>query len=177
MSLSLHREWVAQTLVDTPLGPLRLAASTRGLGGAWFEDQKHHPGPLGAPEQAGHPILVQAREELRGYWADPRHTAFSTPLDPAGTVFQLAVWAALRELAPGQTCSYGALAMLLQRPQAVRAVGAAVGRNPLSLFIPCHRVLGADGSLTGYAGGLARKRALLHEEGAALPNDLFASAA
>ncbi|KAB0579508.1 methylated-DNA--[protein]-cysteine S-methyltransferase [Ideonella dechloratans] len=173
MSLSLHRDWVAQTLVDTPLGPLRLAASTQGLGGAWFEDQKHHPGPLDAPAQAGHPVLAQARDELDAYWRAPREARFTTPLDPAGTAFQRAVWAALRALAPGQTCSYGALARQLQQAQAVRAVAAAVGRNPLSIFIPCHRVLGADGSLTGYAGGLARKRALLHNEGVPLPAELF----
>jgi len=173
MSLSLHRDWVAQTLVDTPLGPLRLAASTRGLGGAWFEDQKHHPGPLDAPARADHPVLAQARDELEAYWRAPRDARFTTPLDPAGTAFQRAVWAALCTLAPGQTCSYGALARQLQQTQAVRAVGAAVGRNPLSIFIPCHRVLGADGSLTGYAGGLARKRALLHNEGVPLPAELF----
>lgn len=175
MSLSLHREWVAQTLIDTPLGPLRLAASTQGLGGAWFEDQKHHPGPLNAPAQASHPVLAQARDELEAYWRAPRDARFTTPLDPAGTAFQRAVWAALCTLAPGQTCSYGALARQLQQAQAVRAVGAAVGRNPLSIFIPCHRVLGADGSLTGYAGGLARKRALLHSEGVPLPANLFTS--
>lgn len=175
MSLSLHRDWVAQTLVDTPLGALRLAASAQGLGGAWFEDQKHHPGPLDAPVWTDHPVLAQARDELEAYWHAPRHTRFNTPLDPAGTAFQRAVWKALCALAPGQTCSYGALACQLQQAQAVRAVGAAVGRNPLSIFIPCHRVLGADGSLTGYAGGLARKRALLQKEGAPLPADLFTS--
>jgi methylated-DNA-[protein]-cysteine S-methyltransferase len=175
MRLSLHRDWVAQTLVDTPLGPLRLAASVHGLGGAWFEDQKHHPGPLAAPAWADHPVLAQARDELEAYWRAPRHTRFSTPLDPAGTTFQRAVWTALCALEPGQTCSYGALARQLQHTQAVRAVGAAVGRNPLSIFIPCHRVLGADGSLTGYAGGLARKRALLRSEGVPLPADLFTS--
>lgn len=175
MSLSLHRDWVAQTLVDTPLGPLRLAASAQGLGGAWFEDQRHHPGPLDAPSWADHPVLAQAREELAAYWCAPRDARFTTALDPAGTAFQRAVWAALCTLAPGQTCSYGALARQLQQAQAVRAVGAAVGRNPLSIFIPCHRVLGTDGSLTGYAGGLARKRALLLSEGVPLPADLFSS--
>jgi len=91
MSLSLHREWVAQTLVDTPLGALRLAASAQGLGGAWFEDQKHHPGPLDAPEWADHPTLAQARDELQAYWQAPRQTRFATPLDLAGTAFQHAV--------------------------------------------------------------------------------------
>ncbi len=158
--------WQAQALVDTPLGPMRLAATADGLGGAWFEGQRHHPGALDAPVDPAHPVLRQAIQQLTHYWQDPARAHFALPLAPKGTAFQQAVWAQLRQLPPGTTTTYGALARELGRPQAVRAVGAAVGRNPLSLFIPCHRVLGADGQLTGYAGGLDRKTALLRQEGA-----------
>lgn len=151
---------VAQARIDTPLGPARLAATARGLAGLWFDGQAHHPGPLDAPEDPTQPHLARAIAELARYWHDGR-TRFMVPLDPGGTPFQQAVWQALRELPPGGTASYGEIAMRLGRPQAARAVGAAVGRNPLSIVVPCHRVLGRDGALTGYAGGLERKRALL----------------
>jgi methylated-DNA-[protein]-cysteine S-methyltransferase len=142
----------AQARLGTPLGPLTLAATSRGLAGAWFDGQKHHPGPLDAPVDATQPHIAQAMAELQRYFAGQQ--SFATPLDPQGTPFQRSVWAALRDIAPGCTRSYG-------QPRAVRAVGAAVGRNPLSIIVPCHRVLGHDGSLTGYAGGLTRKQALL----------------
>jgi methylated-DNA-[protein]-cysteine S-methyltransferase len=161
-----RRPWVAQAAVTTPLGLARIAATAQGLGGFWFDDQAHHPGPLSAPEDPGQRWLAQAREELAAYWEDPEHASFRVPLDLGGTPFQAAVWTALRGIACGQTATYGGLARQLGRPQAVRAVGAAVGRNPVSIIVPCHRVLGSDGSLTGYAGGLHRKRALLAQEAA-----------
>lgn len=169
MSTSRPSSWVAQTLIETPLGCMRLAVTARGLGGAWFEGQRHHPGELNAPDVPTHPWLVQAREELSRYWAEPLAAAFTVPLDPAGTAFQQAVWSALRRIPTGHTWRYGQLATQLERPNAVRAVGAAIGRNPLSVIVPCHRVLGANGSLTGYAGGLARKQALLNAEGVKVP--------
>jgi methylated-DNA-[protein]-cysteine S-methyltransferase len=142
-----------------------LACTERGLAGAWFEGDKHHPPPLDAPRRTL-PVIEQALEELQAYWEDARH-CFSLPLDPQGSEFQLAVWAQLLRIAPGRTRSYGEVAAALGRPQAARAVGSAVGRNPLSIIIPCHRVLGASGALTGYAAGLDRKIALLrHETGA-----------
>jgi methylated-DNA-[protein]-cysteine S-methyltransferase len=159
----------AQCRIETPLGPLLLAATAQGLAGAWFDGQAHHPGPLAAPIQPEHPHLAQAAHELAAYFAasgDGQAPAgFTLPLDPQGTAFQQQVWLALRGIATGRTCSYGAIARQVGKPSAVRAVGAAVGRNPLSVIVPCHRVLGGDGALTGYAGGLDRKRALLRHEG------------
>jgi methylated-DNA-[protein]-cysteine S-methyltransferase len=155
----------AQARIDTPLGPLLLAATARGLAGAWFDGQAHHPGTLDATTNAKHPHIAAAASALHAYWAGPPRP-FSLALDAQGTPFQRAVWQALCEIAPGSTRSYGEIAQRIGRPAAVRAVGAAVGRNPLSLIVPCHRVIGRDGSLTGYAGGLERKRALLLHEGA-----------
>lgn len=159
----------AQCRIDTPLGPLTLAATAAGLAGAWFDGQAHHPGLLDAPVDPSHCHLRQAAAELAAFFDAPSAGArpgFNVPLDPPGTAFQQAVWQALRHIAPGQTSSYGALARQIARPRAVRAVGAAIGRNPLSVIVPCHRVLGRDGALTGYAGGLDRKQALLRHEGA-----------
>ncbi len=160
----MNTNFAAQCRIDTPLGPMRLAATTRGLAGAWFDGQAHHPGALDAPEQPQQRWLAQGAAELQAYLAG-RRNAFSVPLDPQGTPFQQAVWQQLRAIPRGAVSSYGALAQALGRPQAARAVGAAVGRNPLSVLVPCHRVLGRDGSLTGYAGGLPRKQALLALEG------------
>lgn len=166
MNNSARPSWHAQALVDTPLGPMRLAATADALGGAWFEGQRHYPGPLDAPVAPAQPVLRLAIQQLAHYWQDPVRARFDLPLAPLGTAFQQSVWAQLLRLPTGSTTTYGALARELGRPQAVRAVGAAVGRNPLSLFIPCHRVLGVGGQLTGYAGGLDRKTALLRQEGA-----------
>jgi methylated-DNA-[protein]-cysteine S-methyltransferase len=160
-----RRPWVAQARLDTPLGPVTVAATATGLGGLWFDAQAHHPGPLAAPVDPGHPLLAATAAALARYWGDARQAGFDTlPLDPGGTTFQQAVWCQLCALPAGQTARYGELATALGHPQAARAVGAAVGRNPISLIVPCHRVLGQDGALTGYAGGLARKHWLLHHE-------------
>ena len=156
-----------QACCATPLGPVRLLASAHGLAGLWFEDQKHRPEALDTewPSQPQHPLLVRAQTQLAQYFAGQRHP-FDLPLDLGPcTALQQRVWQALLEIAPGDTCSYGELARRIGQPRAVRAVAGAVGRNRLSIFVPCHRVLGSDGSLTGYAGGLARKRALLELEG------------
>jgi methylated-DNA-[protein]-cysteine S-methyltransferase len=145
-----------------------LACSDLGLCGVWFEGQRHGPpaqvvqGWQTAPE---HPVLQAAAAQLQDYFAG-RRTVFDLPLDLSrGTAFQQAVWQALLAIAAGAHQSYGQLASRLNKPQAVRAVGAAVGRNPVSIIVPCHRVLGSTGQLTGYAGGLERKRALLLLEG------------
>lgn len=159
---------VAQARFDSPLGPLTAAATDEGLAGLWFDGQAHHPGPLDVPENPRHPVLAQARRELAAYWKDPR-VVFSVPLDLQGTGFQQKVWRALRRIRPGSTNSYGVIARRAGSPAAVRAAGAAIGRNPVSVIVPCHRVLGRDGSLTGYAGGLERKQALLLHEGLPLP--------
>lgn len=149
---------------DGPLGPMLLAQHHSYLLGLWFVDQRHAPEPAlqqqwhTAPHDA---LLQRSVAALQRYFAQP-DSAWDLPLHPGvGTPFQRRVWQALRRLAPGQTTHYGALAQQLGTPQAARAVGAAVGRNPWSIVVPCHRVLGADGSLTGYAGGLPRKTALL----------------
>ena len=158
--------WIAQARADTPLGAVTLVATPHGLAGLWFDGQKHHPGPIDAPEDAAQPWIAQALRQLARYFGGAPAEPFELPLDPQGSAFQRAVWLALRDIACGQTASYGALARRLGRERgAARAVGAAVGRNPLSVIVPCHRVLGGDGSLTGYAGGLERKRALLRLEG------------
>jgi methylated-DNA-[protein]-cysteine S-methyltransferase len=156
---------VLQRRIETPLGPLTAARSAAGLSGLWFDGQKHHPGPLAVPEDDGSdPVLSATAAALTAYFSGQPFAL--PPLDPAGTDFQRQVWQALLAIEPGGSATYGRLAERLGRAQAARALGAAVGRNPISILIPCHRVVGADGSLTGYAGGLARKQALLSLEGA-----------
>lgn len=158
----------AQATHATPLGPVLLAAGEGGLAGLWFEGQRHHPGSLDAPEAPRHPVLLATRRALDRFWQGDAQAFDDLPLDLLGTPFQRAVWAALRRIPVGATCSYGELAQQAGRASASRAVGAAVGRNPVSIIVPCHRVLGSDGALTGYAGGVERKQALLqHEAGMA----------
>jgi methylated-DNA-[protein]-cysteine S-methyltransferase len=158
------RNLVAQARIGSPLGPITLAATARGLAGLWFDGQKHHPGPLDAPEDASQPHIAQARAELERYWRGGGGAGFAVPLDLQGTAFQQAVWRALRDIPAGGTGTYAAVAASAGSAGAARATGAAIGRNPLSIIVPCHRVLGRDGSLTGYAGGLHRKQALLRLE-------------
>jgi methylated-DNA-[protein]-cysteine S-methyltransferase len=156
---------IVYTRTATDQGTVWLAATAQGLAGLWFDGQKHFPPALQdtpAWERAPqHPTLLQAAAQLQQYLQGQRR-GFDLPLDlSVGTAFQQTVWRALLALPCGHTTSYGALSQSIARPSAVRAVAAAVGRNPLSVVVPCHRVLGADGSLTGYAGGLPRKAALL----------------
>ena len=162
---------IVQTAFQSPLGPMTLAATHAGLAGVWFSGQRHLPPELATvgswPQNARHPILIKTTQQLTQYFAGERQV-FDLPLDlSGGTAFQQAVWRALQVIQAGQTTSYGNISKTINNPAAVRAVGAAVGRNPISIIVPCHRVLGADGSLTGYAGGLERKTALLKIEGAA----------
>jgi methylated-DNA-[protein]-cysteine S-methyltransferase len=162
--------YLVQTRFDSPLGTVIAAASDKGLAGLWFDGQRHLPPELtGAavwPTDDDHPVLKGTVNQLDEYFAGTR-TAFDLPLDLShGTAFQQSVWQALLAIAPGDTASYGEISARIGNPAAVRAVGAAVGRNPVSIVVPCHRVMGADGSLTGYAGGLERKTALLTLEGA-----------
>lgn len=158
----------AQTRLATPLGPMTAATTARGIAGLWFDGQRHHPGELAAPRDDAHPLFGQLQRELERYWRDPA-APFEVPLDPQGTPFQRQVWQALRRIPPGTLSGYGTMACRLGRPQAARAVGAAVGRNPIGIVVPCHRVVSSDGALTGYAGGLERKRALLVHESALSP--------
>jgi len=161
----------AQTRIETPLGPLLLARTAAGLAGAWFDHQKHHPQPIAAPERSDDPLLARAAAQLRDYF-DGVGDAFDVPLDLQGTDFQQRVWSELLRIAPGATASYGAIAARLGRPSAGRAVGTAVGRNPVSIIVPCHRVIGSNGALTGYAAGLDRKTALLALERRRCPKGL-----
>jgi methylated-DNA-[protein]-cysteine S-methyltransferase len=154
----------AQTTVASPLGDILITRTARGLAGLWFVGQKHHPGVLDAPETPDDELLVETNRQLQAYFRGEL-AAFDLPLDLHGTPFQQAVWQALLGISGGVTCSYGSIAQQLGAPRANRAVGAAVGRNPVSLVVPCHRVVGSAGSLTGYAGGLERKQALLELEG------------
>lgn len=161
-----------QTSIDSPLGPITLAASPQGLLGVWFRPQAHLPEFADWPEAPEHPVLQQAEQELTRYFAGTL-ARFDVPLDMTyGTPFQRAVWQSLLQIAPGTTTTYGAISQRIGKPQAVRAVGGAVGRNPLGIIVPCHRVIGANGSLTGYAGGLDRKTALLALE-RPFPESLF----
>lgn len=149
--------------VATPLGEFMVAGNQEGLKGGWFVPQKYFPDMSGWQE-AELPLLVEARRQLQAYFADKRRV-FDLPLALEGTEFQQRVWQALLAVPAGETTTYGDLARAIGSDRAFHAVGAAVGRNPLSIIVPCHRVLGSTGSLTGYAGGLDRKRWLLDHEG------------
>ena len=152
----------------SPLGPILLASDGEALTGLWFEGQKHFGSTLGAEhEERALPVFDETARWLDLYFAG-RRPDFTPPLRLRGTAFQREVWELLPAVPYGETVTYGQLAAILARrrgtPVPARAVGSAVGRNPVSLIVPCHRVLGADGSLTGYAGGLDRKRSLLDLE-------------
>ena len=149
---------------DTPIGVMTLAADNCGLRYVLFPDNKYPPARGGDwRRDAG--ALRDARGQLLDYFAGTRH-AFDLPLAPVGTDFQVKVWTTLAQIPFGRTWSYGELARHIGEPRAVRAVGAANGRNPLPVILPCHRVIGADGSLTGFGGGLPLKKFLLDHEGA-----------
>jgi methylated-DNA-[protein]-cysteine S-methyltransferase len=151
--------------MKSPWGEILLAASDRGLSGIYFKRQKYHP-RLGADWKLDrkHPVLKTAKRQLKEYFAGKRQE-FDLTLDPSGTSYQRAVWKAIARVPYGKTISYGELAKRSGHPDAPRAAGAATGRNPIGIVVPCHRIVGANGSLTGYAGGLDRKRALLTLEG------------
>jgi methylated-DNA-[protein]-cysteine S-methyltransferase len=155
---------IAQARFDSPLGPLTVAATERGIAGLWFDGQAHHPGPLNAPVASDNRLLKRLRVALDAYWAG--EPLPELPLDLQGTAFQRTVWLSLLRIGRGTTTTYAQIAQGCGSALAVRAAGAAIGRNPACIVVPCHRVIGRDGSLTGYAGGLARKRALLELEGA-----------
>ncbi|HEV7627956.1 MAG TPA: methylated-DNA--[protein]-cysteine S-methyltransferase [Streptomyces sp.] len=150
------------TVIDSPLGALTLVAEGDELSGVYFEGHLRGPSPdaLGPREEAG---FEEARQQLAEYF-EGRRRHFDLPLASRGDSFQQRVWKLLEQIPYGETCSYGQLARQLGDPALAQAVGSANGRNPISVIVPCHRVVGADGSLTGYAGGLERKRILLDLE-------------
>ncbi|MFD3454484.1 methylated-DNA--[protein]-cysteine S-methyltransferase [Streptomyces sp. NPDC058691] len=159
MSLCTHAS------TDSPVGPLTLVATDGVLSGLYMTEQRHHP-PMetfGERRDPAEAPFAQVAEQLRAYFAGEL-TTFDVPLAMRGTPFQQRVWAALREIPYGTVMTYGGLADKLGSPGASRAVGLANGRNPISIVVPCHRVIGASGSLTGYGGGLGRKRYLLDLE-------------
>ena len=152
--------------VSSPIGDIALVGDGEGLSGLYMPQHRHRP-PLPESAVRDDDAFAAAREQLAAYFAGER-TAFELPVAPTGTPFQREVWQALTEIPYGTTCSYGELAQRIGKPAAVRAVGLANGRNPVSIVVPCHRVVGADGSLTGYGGGIERKRFLLDLERGAL---------
>ena len=166
MSTTIH-----YTHIDSPVGPLLLAADDEGLRLVEFESPKH-PAKVGADWHEGSNAVIDAtRAQLAEYFTGARR-GFDLPLSPQGTEFQRSVWWKLADIPYGETISYAQLASRVGKPSATRAVGAANGRNPLPIVLPCHRVIGADGSLTGFGGGLPTKQFLLALEGA-LPDALL----
>lgn len=166
----------AQRTISSPLGELVLTASETGLTGVYFPKSREQPRSLDrvsppplTPSRSGrggtNDVLNRVAAQLEEYFAGTR-TTFDLPLEPGGTDFQLSVWELLRKIPYGVTTSYGELARRLGDPKATRAVGAANGANPIPIIVPCHRVVGSKGELTGFGGGLDRKRWLLEHEGA-----------
>ncbi len=155
-----------RTEMNSPVGPLLLLSDGEALQGVYFE--QHCPAPADVTGREDRSPFLEVIDQLEAYFAGTR-TAFDFKIAFAGTAFQEAVWSALRQIPHGQTCSYSQIAADCNRTNAVRAVGAAIGRNPLSIVIPCHRVIGANGALTGFAGGVERKQWLLQHEGVLAP--------
>jgi len=151
--------------MTSPVGELKLVAGERGLAAVLWENDRLDRVPFGAMEQDNnHPVLIEAERQLKEYFTG-KLKKFSLPLEFRGTEFQKKVWAALLTIPFGETRSYGEIANQIGSPKAVRAVGAANGKNPISIIAPCHRVIGANGTLTGFAGGLKAKALLLGIEG------------
>ena len=149
---------------DSPLGQILLVASDVALTGLHFVGEKYYPVLDDAWQRRPQAkLIMRARKQLAEYFAGKRQH-FDLAVEPAGTTFQRGVWRALQKIPYGVTTNYGAVAQRIGKPSASRAVGAANGRNPISIVIPCHRVIGAGGDLTGYAGGMERKAALLRLE-------------
>jgi methylated-DNA-[protein]-cysteine S-methyltransferase len=156
-------------IIPSPVGKLKLVASDNGLVAILWENDNAKRVKVGTlVEKQDHPILLETQRQLQEYFAG-RRKSFALQLDLKGTKFQNNVWQALLGIPFGETRSYGQLARQLGNPRAMRAVGAANGRNPISIVVPCHRVIGASGKLTGFAGGLATKAHLLDLERDATP--------
>lgn len=167
---------LSKLVIPSPVGPMRAFASDRGLRAIVFSDSDPARNGVrgtivtGKSVPDAHRVMLEAvAVQLTEYFAGSR-TTFDLPLDPLGTEFQQLAWQALSKIPFGQTRSYGEQARAIGRPSAVRAIGAANGRNPLTIVVPCHRVIGTNGMLTGFAGGLHRKRALLEHEGVLRPD-------
>lgn len=151
--------------IKSPVGELKLVASDKGLAAIlWENDNPRRVQLAPVSEDKNHPVLLEAERQLKDYFSGKRRS-FSVKLDFKGTEFQKKVWAALLTIPFGETRSYGQIAKQIKNPKAVRAVGAANGKNPISIIAPCHRVIGSTGKLTGFAGGLEAKERLLALEG------------
>ena len=160
----------AFTTIPSPVGKLKLVGSDAGLAALlWEQDNPRRVRLPDVVEDPAHPVLAEAARQLAEYFRRERK-AFTIPLAFAGTEFQRSVWQALLTIPYGETRTYSEIARQIGAPSAMRAVGAANGRNPISIIAPCHRVIGASGALTGFAGGLAAKRMLLDLEAPALPD-------
>lgn len=151
--------------IDSPIGRLMIAADNTGIRAIEFPENRHPVKRDGDWCEAAHPLISRAAQQLGEYFANQRRE-FDLPLAPHGTAFQLQVWQALRMIPFGETRSYAQQAQTIGKPAAMRAVGAANGRNPIPIIVPCHRVIGANGALTGFGGGLPIKQFLLRLEGA-----------
>ena len=161
----------AQAQIDTPLGPMTALATDKGLAALLFEGDKYHQGPYESPEAKTaprNPHIAAARRWLAAYWRGEDPPLDGLVFDLHGSLFQRAVWKALLTIPFGRTRTYGEVAAQVGHGAMPRATGTAVGRNPLAVIVPCHRVIGANGSLTGYAAGLPRKEKLLQHEGVLL---------
>ena len=156
-----------RTLIETPLGEMLAIGHGQALTGLWFVGQKYLPGKWQLlPQENSTSLFTDLRRQLSEYFQG-RRTAFTIALDPVGSPYRRKVWALLQTIPPGSTLTYGGLAEMMTAagsPTSARAIGGAVGHNPISILIPCHRVVGSGGKLTGYAGGLERKRSLLQLE-------------
>lgn len=159
----------ARAVIDSPLGPMTALSTARGLAALLFENDKHHPGPHEhVPRDEQDPFNLAARQWLGAYWRGEDPGLDGLTLDLHGTLFQRAVWQTLLLIPFGHTWTYGQVATHVGSGAVPRATGMAIGRNPVAVLVPCHRVIGANGSLTGYAGGLPRKERLLQHEGVLL---------
>ena len=163
MSDVIDSTGLVRTEMPSPLGMLTLVGSDAGLRAVVWPGDRVGRVPLGPTDEGDAPVLAETRRQLDEYFAGDRRQ-FDLPLDLVGSEFQVAVWRSLADIPYGTTATYGEQAARLGKPAAVRAVGAANGRNPVSIVLPCHRVVGADGSLTGFAGGHAAQRWLLDHE-------------
>jgi methylated-DNA-[protein]-cysteine S-methyltransferase len=169
LEIGTQKRYVCKRM-DSPVGRLTLVATDEGVAGILWPNERSGRVRLHIQtEDDTHPVLMEAERQLTEYFAG-RRTVFALPLDVSGTPFQRSVWHALLSIPFGETRTYGQIANLIGSPAAVRAVGAANSRNPVSIVAPCHRVIGADGTLTGFAGGLQAKAQLLALEGVAVPD-------
>jgi methylated-DNA-[protein]-cysteine S-methyltransferase len=158
----------ARAALPTPLGPMTALVTGGGLAALWFDGEQRWPLLDQLPQRPGDVHVHAARLWLDAYWAGDDPSGIEVTLDMQGTSFQQSVWSVLRSIPYGQTLTYGAVAGRVGPRAVARATGSACGANPVGVIVPCHRVIGANGSLTGFAGGLHRKEKLLAHEGALL---------